>query len=70
MLVSDRANSDWQEVMATRYYRYPVHTSLSFLHTPSLAAALYLCLCRFLARDYVSAAAVVSTCTVRGLRIF
>ena len=50
--------------MATRYYLYPVHTSLTFLHTPSLAAALYLILARFLARDYASAAAVAATCTV------
>ena len=50
--------------MATRYYLYPVHTSLSFLHTPSLAAALYLVLCRFLSRDYAAAAGVVATCTV------
>mmetsp|Transcript_2150 Transcript_2150/g.2909 ORF Transcript_2150/g.2909 Transcript_2150/m.2909 type:complete len:4480 (+) Transcript_2150:77-13516(+) len=64
MMVPDRANSDWQEIMSTRYYLYQVHTSLSFLRTPSLAAALYLCLCRFLARDFSSAAAVVTTCTV------
>ena len=50
--------------MATRYYLYPVHTSLTFLHTPSLAAARYLILARFLARDYASAAAVAATCTV------
>ena len=64
MLVPDRANGEWQEVMETRYYLYQVHTSVTFLHTPSLAAALYLVLTRFLARDYSAAAAVISTCTV------
>ena len=64
MLVPDRANGEWQEVMETRYYLYQVHTSMTFLHTPSLAAALYLVLARFLARDYAAAAAVISTCTV------
>ena len=64
MKESDRASSEWQEVMSTRYYLLPVHTSLSFAHTPSLAAALYLALCRFLARDYGAACAVVGTCTV------
>ena len=46
MLVPDRANGDRQQVMETRYYLYPVHTSAAFLHTPSLAAALYLVLAR------------------------
>lgn len=64
MLVPDRASGEWQEVMATRYYLYQVHTSLTFVHTPSLAAALYLCLVRLLARDYAAAAAAVATCTV------
>eukprot|EP01083_Nonionella_stella_P030773 84290_1 len=51
-LVMNRANFQWLAALDTRYYLYPVHISLSFLHTPTLASALYLMLLRFLYRDY------------------
>ena len=34
------------------YFMYPVHVSISFLITPTLSAALYLLLLRFLHRQY------------------
>ena len=36
--------------MAARYYLFPVRCPCTFLHCPSLAAALFLAICRFLAR--------------------
>ena len=38
--------------LPTKYLLLPVHVSLSFVHTPTLASALYLLLLRFLHRDY------------------
>jgi hypothetical protein len=32
-IICDRASMGWQQVMDTRYYLYPLHTSRSFLHT-------------------------------------
>jgi hypothetical protein len=42
----------WISTLDTPYYIYPVHVSLSFMFTPTLAQALYLLLLRFLHRDY------------------
>lgn len=39
-------------LITQRYYLYPVHISLSFMFTPTLASALYVMLLRFLHRDY------------------
>jgi hypothetical protein len=49
-LVLDRTDKDWHEALDTKYYLYPVHVSLSFMFTPTLASALYLLLLRFLHR--------------------
>ena len=46
-LVMNRANVKWYATLDTRYYLYPVHISLSFMFTPTLASALYLLLLRF-----------------------
>jgi len=51
-LVLDRSDTDWQNSLDTCYYLYPVHVSLSFMFSPTLASALYLLLLRFLHRDY------------------
>mmetsp|Transcript_7246 Transcript_7246/g.21392 ORF Transcript_7246/g.21392 Transcript_7246/m.21392 type:complete len:5155 (-) Transcript_7246:1654-17118(-) len=48
-LVIDRVS--WRS-LTTRYLLLPVHVSLSFIRTPTLASALYLLLLRFLNRDY------------------
>ena len=52
LLVLDRNNSKWNGALSQRYYMYPVHVSLAFLQTKGLDTALYLMLCRLLARDY------------------
>jgi len=48
-LVQDRIN--WGS-LATRYLLLPIHVSLSFIRTPTLASALYLLLLRLLSRNY------------------
>jgi hypothetical protein len=64
-LVFDRDSEGWKGVMASaRCYLYPVHSSRSFLQTPSLDSALYLLLLRFLARDYEGAARLCDACAV------
>lgn len=47
---------------ATRHYFYPVHRSGTYLSPPSLAAALYLLLLRWLSRDYEAAFALCAIC--------
>lgn len=51
-LVMDRSDKKWYDALDTKYYLYPVHVSLSFLFTPTLASALYLLQLRFLHRQY------------------
>ena len=51
-LVLDRTDKEWDDSLDTKYYIYPVHISLSFMFTPTLASALYLLLLRFFHRDY------------------
>lgn len=43
---------DWNRALESPYYLYPVHVSLSFLYSTTLASSLYLVLLRFLNRDY------------------
>ena len=50
--------------METRYYLYPVHTSRTFLHMPTLAASFYLILLRLLGRNYSDAFKLTEACTV------
>ena len=57
-LVLDRVN--WGG-LATKYLLLPVHISLSFLQTPSLASALYLLNLRFVNRDYGDCMRLVSS---------
>eukprot|EP00760_Papus_ankaliazontas_P009215 PhM_4_TR13981/c0_g1_i1/m.81553 len=51
-LIIDRSDVGWYAHLDTRYYLYPIHVSLSFMFTPTLASALYVLLLRFLHRDY------------------
>jgi len=51
-LVLMRNDTSWLEKLETRYFLYPIHVSLSFVFTPTLASALYLMLLRLLHRDY------------------
>lgn len=53
-LVVNRSNKSWYTKLDTKYYLYPVHVSLSFLFTPTLASALYLLSLRFLHCEYES----------------
>lgn len=48
--------------MRTRYYVYPVHVSGAFLSTPSLSSALYMVLLRLLAREYIFASRLLTSC--------
>ena len=63
-LICDRACMGWQQVMETRYYLYPVHTSRSFLHVHTLAARLYLVLQLLLRRSHRAAARLMGSCHV------
>jgi hypothetical protein len=60
-LVLDRADAEWLENSEHPYYVYPVHVSLSFLYSTTLASALYLLLLRYLARLYTSVVQLVDT---------
>jgi hypothetical protein len=59
-LVLDRTDKDWYEALDTKYYLYPIHVSLSFMFTPTLASALYLLLLRFLHRGTYSPVSIRS----------
>jgi hypothetical protein len=50
-LIFDRSSVGWQQVMDTRFFLYPVHTSRTFLLPETLSATLYLLLLRFFNRD-------------------
>jgi hypothetical protein len=60
-LVLFRVNPEWISVLDSRFYLYPVHVSLSFMFTPTLASALYLLLLRFFYRDYAEVFRLVNT---------
>ena len=51
-LVLDRADASWAKSLESPYYLYPVHVSLCFCASTTLASALYLLLLRFLNRQY------------------
>ena len=48
----DRSDDEWYAALDQPYYIYPVHVSLSFLYSTTLASALYLLLLRYLAAQY------------------
>ena len=63
-LVGDRASLGWQQVMDTRYYLYPIHTSKCFLLPKSLSSSLYLLLLRMLNKQYREAFEMIESCYV------
>ncbi len=60
-LVLVREDRSWRSCLDQPYFMYPVHISLSFLYSTTLASALYLLLLRFLNRDYQKCAELVDT---------
>ena len=60
-LVVHRVNKAWALALENHYYVFPVHISLSFLYSTTLASALYLLLLRFLRRQYKSVVRLVDT---------
>ena len=60
-LVLDRADRKWFASLEHPYYMYPVHVSLSFLYSTTLASALYLLLLRYLHRQYREVVRLVDT---------
>ncbi|MAT98943.1 MAG: hypothetical protein CL608_17505, partial [Anaerolineaceae bacterium] len=60
-LVLDRSDSKWMAALENPYYVYPVHVSLCFCASPTLASALYLLLLRFLNRQYHAVCTLVDT---------
>jgi hypothetical protein len=61
---SDRDSAGWLEVMDTRYFLFPVHSSQSFLIYPTLGSTLYLVLSKFLKRKYTEAMKMCKSCFV------
>jgi hypothetical protein len=57
-----RRDRRWLEAIKVRHYLYPVHLSLTFLFTPTLASALYLLLLRLLNRSYSEAFRLIDSC--------
>ena len=54
---------NWANALTgVRHYLYPVHRSGAYLSPPSLAAALYLLILRWLARDYAAAFSLAAAC--------
>uniref|UniRef100_A0A7S1J653 ubiquitinyl hydrolase 1 n=1 Tax=Eutreptiella gymnastica TaxID=73025 RepID=A0A7S1J653_9EUGL len=60
-LVLTRGDDQWMAQLETPYYLYHVHVSMSFLHCPTLASALYLLWLRLAFRDYGDAARLVDS---------
>ena len=60
-LVLNRTDGKWLQNLEHPYYTYPVHVSLSFLYSTTLASALYLLLLRYLHRQYRSVVRLVET---------
>jgi hypothetical protein len=66
--ILDRRNKEWIEnIGEVRSYLYPVHNSLSFLVTPSLASSLYLMLMYFITGQYQEAYKMVESCVSEDL---
>lgn len=60
-LVLDRSDLAWSSALEHPYYTYPVHVSLSFLYSTTLASALYLLLLRYLHRQYTAVVRLIDT---------
>lgn len=60
-LVIDQDDGGWASALENPYYVYPVHISLSFLYSTTLASALFLLLLRYLHRQYKQVVRLVDT---------
>ena len=60
-LVLNRSDKSWYAAAENPYYVYPVHVSLSFLYSTTLASALYLMLLRYLNRQYKAVVQLIDT---------
>ena len=60
-LVLDRSDRRWHVALENPFYVYPVHVSLSFLYSTTLASAFYLLLLRYLSRQYRAVVQLVDT---------
>jgi hypothetical protein len=60
-LVIDQGDAKWASALENPYYVYPVHISLSFLYSTTLASALYLLLLRYLHRQYKQVVRLIDT---------
>ena len=60
-LVLDRTDLLWTSQLEHPYYMYPVHVSLSFLYSTTLASAMYLMLLRYLNRQYAAVVRLADT---------
>ena len=60
-LVIDQNDAKWASALENPYYVYPVHISLSFLYSTTLASALYLLLLRYLHRQYKQVVRLIDT---------
>ena len=64
ILIADKEITSWkQENKSSSYYLYPIHPSGSFLMFSSMASALYMCMLRFLRRDYIEACNYLDHCS-------
>lgn len=64
-MLLDRRDDEWLGNLAgldVRHYLYPIHSSLAFMSTPTLASALYLFCVRLLSRRYVDAFRLAESC--------
>ena len=60
-LVLDREDDNWHTKLENPYYVYPVHVSLCFCASTTLASALYLIILRLLNRQYHAVVQLVDT---------
>ena len=63
-IVIDRRCKEWEENCPAKYFIYRVHSSYSFCMATSTAAALYLSLCKFLAREYEDCVKAAEACQI------
>ena len=64
----DRRNQEWINNMGEiRCYLYPVHSSKSFLITPSLASSMYLMVMYFITGAYQEVYKMVESCVSEDL---
>ena len=68
VLLRDESNGWQTQKPINRHFLYPLHVSLTFVHTPTLQAALYWLLLRYLHRSYEDVAQVARRVSRSGSR--